>query len=568
MKHSKTLRILSFGIGLLAVVILTVMNVVSLYELRESTLDAAYDNKKNQIEELTHQVRHRLYRPAREIRKMDMAHLKSHFDQHGELPGYFNDYLKEVDEDPLFGSIYYSPYSNNYCRDQSEPIFHFSSERGHFVLAEDVPARICDGLGLARSQIRVLLDEYRWNNKVTFDTHRTITMSLIILPDREVLGHLTMTINPDYLVDVYLKNLLRKRFGPSEETGLVVWVRDFMLDEILASSDPREVYDSQTQIDIRQRFPDFLDNWVLHAKILESPTANATDASLSRNLLALGFAVLSLLGALIFMYFTAKRERDLAQRQAGFLANVTHELKTPLATMQAAGENLSDGRVTNHESIRTYGEHIYNESIRLKKMIEKLLDIARIDSGQTTVQLALRDPELLLDQYYRNSYHYVTSKGFSYELSIEPHLPHVLMDEDQFQAILANLVDNAIKYSFEKKHIALAAERAGDKIVFKVSDHGIGIPKKLQKQVFRKFFRIEDALTAKTKGHGLGLSIVKNLVSLNRGDVSLESTPGHGTTFRLEFPIASTQDQKVYSESVAYNQQITTESQSRDYVVE
>src|SRR5690625_6992507 len=99
MKHSKSLRILSFGIGLLAVVMLTVMNVVSLYELRESTLDAAFDNKKNQVQELTEQVRHRLYRPDREIRKMDIAHLKSHLAQHGELPDYFMDYIKEVDEE-------------------------------------------------------------------------------------------------------------------------------------------------------------------------------------------------------------------------------------------------------------------------------------------------------------------------------------------------------------------------------------------------------------------------------------------------------------------------------------
>src|SRR5690625_398813 len=568
MKHSKSLRILSFGIGLLAAVMLTVMNVVSLYELRESTLDAAFDNKKNQVQELTEQVRHRLYRPAREIRKMDIAHLKSHLDQHGELPDYFMDYIKEVDEDPLFGSIYYSPYSNNYCRDNSQPIFHFNPQEGRFAETDDIPARICDGLGLANSQIRVLLGKYRWNNKVTFDTHRTITMSLIILPDREVLGHLTMTINPDYLVDVYLKNLLRKRLGPSEETGLIVWVRDFMLDEILASSDPSEDYYSYDHIDIRQRFPDFLDNWVLHAKIIESPTASATNASLSRNLLALGFAVLTLLGALIFMYFTAKRERDLAQRQAGFLANVTHELKTPLATMQAAGENLSDGRVTNQESIRTYGEHIYNESIRLKKMIEKLLDIARIDSGQTTVQRALQSPEQLLDHYYRTSYHYVTSKGFSYELSIEPNLPDVLLDGDQFLAILANLVDNAIKYSFDRKHILLSAERREDRIVFKVSDEGIGIPRKLQKQIFRKFYRIEDTLTAKTKGHGLGLSIVKNLVTLNHGEITLESTPGKGTTFIMEFPVAATDNGKAYSESVTYKKQIATESQSSDYVVE
>ncbi len=564
MYETKSLRLIFFGIGLIAVVALTGMNVLSMYELRESTIEAAYDNKKNQIEEFTNQVRFRFFQPFRGIRKLDIEYYEQYFKEHGEIPPSFRDVLIDASQDSIFSEIYYSSHEQDHCLDTSKPIYKFNPTSREFEELNEVSELVCDGLGLARSRMKVLIDDIRWNNKSTFDTHRSMTLSLVNLTEREVIGHLVFTINRDYLVGDYLARNLVEKFGPSEETGIIVWLRDYMQEEILTASDPEALY-HRDFADIRQRFPDLLENWVLHAKILDSPTVAATDASLVRNMIVLGSAVLALFGALLFMFITSKRERELSQRQASFLANVTHELKTPLSAMQAAGENLSDGRVTDSGRIKSYGNHIYSETIRLGKMIEKLLDVARIDSGQTSVQLTPQKLQSLVEEYYESHYSFVTEKGFTFKLDIEPNLPQVLVDPDHFEAIINNLVDNALKYSFDQKLITLTVKKMNGGIGLMVSDRGIGIPKNSQKKIFEKFYRLEDSMTAKTKGHGLGLSIVKSLVELNNGSIRIESTVNEGTSIYVIFPVYETNN-NMQQETEIHYESVKKELQTTNYV--
>jgi signal transduction histidine kinase len=563
MFNTKSLRLISFGIGLIAVVALTGMNIYSMHELRKSTIEVAQDEKKNQIEEFTTQVRYRFFQPFRGIRKLDINHLQKHYRKHNDFPKNFKDVMVEASLDSIFYDIYYSPHGEDYCLDESFPMYQFNTANRQFEITENVPEPVCDGLGLARSRMKVLIDDFRWNNKASFDTHRSMTLSMINLADREIVGHLIFTINRDYLVNDYLASNLVEKFGPSEETGIVVWLRDFMQEEILASSDPN-IQHNRDFVDIRQRFPDLLENWSLHAKIIDSPTIAATNASLFRNFIVLISAVLALFGALLFMFLTSKRERELAQRQAGFLANVTHELKTPLAAMQAAGENLSDGRVTDAERVKSYGNHIYTETIRLRKMIEKLLDIARVDAGHNTVQLTPQKLQNLVQDYYDSHESYIQSQGFSIEFEYEPDLPEVLIDTDHFETIISNLVDNAIKYSFDKKEIKLSVKQSKTGVSLIVSDKGIGIPKKSHQQIFEKFYRLEDSMTAKTKGHGLGLSIVKKLVELNQGSIDLKSSVGNGTSFIVEFPIYKPETENEVSLESHY-EYTNKELQTSDY---
>lgn len=538
MKNSSFLRLLSFGIGLVAVFALTGMNVYSLYQLRESTIEAEKENKRNHLEEFTHQVRHRFMYPFHSLRKFDMKYVEDAFLNTEDFPYKFKKALQKASKDSIFNKIYFSHEDVNHCQDTSQPIYVYNSEANTLDRVDEVPEQVCDGIGFARSRMKVLIEDYRWNMMVVFDTQRSMTLSLVNTDDNSVFGHMNFLIDREYVVNEYLGPKLQKKFGPTEETGIVIWLRNWMLDDVLASSDESiEFNQDHIQRDLRQRFPDMLENWSLDGQFLESPAIAASDASLIRNLVVLGAAVLALFGALIFMYVTAKRERELAQRQAGFLANVTHELKTPLATMQAAGENIYDGRVKNGERLRTYGNHIYNETIRLRKMIDKLLDVARFDSGQPMVQQAPQNLDEVIHQYYDKHYTYVTSKGFQFHFKAEQNLPMVMADPDHLETIVSNLVENALKYSTDKKEVALELRSSEDQVELLVKDKGIGIPKKSQKQIFDKFYRLEDSMTARTKGHGLGLSIVKNLVELNGGEITVQSKPGEGSTFIVSFPI-------------------------------
>ncbi|PWN08126.1 sensor histidine kinase [Rhodohalobacter mucosus] len=534
------LRWIFLGIGIVAVLALTTLNVYSLYALRQSTIDSAKDNKKNQLEEFTDQVRNRFSSPFMNLVKLNTEQLQNTWNASSNFPRRYNKVLSEALSDSLFTSIHFIPQNINACHDDSAPVYKFDSESEVFLPENEnnIPQIVCDGFSLAVSRTQVALNEYKWNNRVTFDAHRSMTVSLINLKEKSVVGHINLVIDRDYMVNDYFERELRKQFGTADESGVVVWLRDWMQDEILTSSDHRYVYNRDVyEIDFRQGFPNLLDNWVLHATFLESPTVAASNASLTRNLIVLGFAVFALFGALVFMFINAQRERELAQRQAGFLANITHELKTPLAVMQAAGENISDGRVTDGNRLRTYGDHIYEEAIRLRKMIEKLLDVARVDAGQNVVELAPFQLDEIAENVYRSSKDFVESKGFRFEINTGGKVPFVMVDADHVETILKNLIENAVKYSSDEKYILIDVRNLNGSVAVSVTDKGDGIPKKSQKLIFEKFYRVEGDLTVKTKGHGLGLAIVKNLVEMNGGNISLESTPVKGSTFTITFPV-------------------------------
>src|SRR5699024_9171106 len=172
---------------------------------------------------------------------------------------------------------------------------------------------------------------------------------------------------------------------------------------------------NRNQIQFKQSFPNFFDNWKLEVTFTNTATIKASNASLTKNLFMLGGAFLILVGALVFMFTTAQQERMLAERQAGFLANVTHELKTPLAVMQAAGENLADGRVEDKDRLKSYGTHIFTESIRLRKMIEKLLDVAKADAHSSLIEPKPVLLNELLEDYLADHRSYIRNNGFTVE---------------------------------------------------------------------------------------------------------------------------------------------------------
>jgi len=204
--------------------------------------------------------------------------------------------------------------------------------------------------------------------------------------------------------------------------------------------------------------------------------------------------------------------------------------------MQAAGENLADGRVDNQERLKSYGSHIYSEAVRLRKMIEKLLDVAKSDAGQSFIHPKPVNIGKLTKQFIEEHHSYIKDKGFKLDYAIPEYLPNVMLDEHSLNTIISNLANNALKYSIHNKFLGIYLSHKGKDIILQVKDHGIGMSKKSINHIFEKFFRIEDTLTVQTKGYGLGLSIVKNLVDLNNGTINVTSREGEGSTFTVTFP--------------------------------
>jgi signal transduction histidine kinase len=238
-----------------------------------------------------------------------------------------------------------------------------------------------------------------------------------------------------------------------------------------------------------------------------------------------------------FVAGAAAREVRLAELKSNFVASVSHDLKTPLALIQLFAETLELGRVRTPERATEYYRIINGEAKKLTRLIENILDFSRMEAGLRPYRQTPAD----LGEVTRNVVARLQSQfeqgRFSVTTRVEPGLPSVDVDTGAVQQAIENVLANAMKYSREHRDIDVAVERLDGHVAVRVSDHGIGIPKHLQRRVFRKFFRVESGLGGGPQGCGLGLAIVDHTMRGHGGSVSVESEPGQGSTFTLAFPI-------------------------------
>lgn len=557
-KKLTSLRWVLLAAGIIVVIGLTAMNVYSLYTLRNNSIESERQSKKLQVAEFADRIRYRFFEPFNGLGSYDMNVLQQSFQRTGQFPENAAELIYAASQDSIFQNIYFVPANAESCINR-DSILQFQSDSKSFVATAGFPSIVCDAMGIARTRMDILMnDGYRFNNKVLFDTHRSMVVALVNQNTNYVFGYLAMPFNQQFMIENYLQPALSKTFE-DDNTGLNIWLRNWTNDEIIASSQPQKEFNID-KVEFVQQFPDFFDDWRLYASFDESGILAASKPSIVTNLIFLAAAFIFLVGALLFMFITAKRERELAERQSGFLANVTHELKTPLAVMQAAGENLADGRVDNQQRLKSYGSHIYSEAVRLRKMIDKLLDVAKADAGKSFIHPKPVAINQQVNEFIDEHRSYVESQGFILEASIEQHCPQVMLDVHSLDTILRNLVNNAMKYSNDQKFIGISLSHKGKDIILKIKDRGIGLSKKSLNHIFEKFYRVEDTLTAKTKGYGLGLSIVKNLVNLNGGTISVTSQEGKGSTFTVTFPAIMETEESIQNNNASTTGKITDKS--------
>jgi len=246
----------------------------------------------------------------------------------------------------------------------------------------------------------------------------------------------------------------------------------------------------------------------------------------------------ALLGGIVMALRTASREMYLSQMKSEFVSNVSHELRTPLASIRVFGEFLRLGRVQQPEKTREYGEFIETESRRLTQLINNILDFAKIESGAKTYRFERVDLAEVISDALRSLEVSLRHKGFqlAFEAPAVP-LSEAEVDPDAVAQAVANLVDNAVKYSNGAKEIKVHLGREGDEAVISVEDHGIGISPDEQDKIFERFHRVSTGLVHDVKGSGLGLSIVSHVVKAHAGRVRVESEPGRGSTFFIHLPL-------------------------------
>lgn len=252
--------------------------------------------------------------------------------------------------------------------------------------------------------------------------------------------------------------------------------------------------------------------------------------------LTLGALSLIMAGGMVLTYRNVSKEMALARLKSDFVSNVSHELRTPLSLIRLYAETLEMGRLTSQEKYQEYYRTIRKESERLSALINNILDFSRIEAGRKEYDFRETD----LRELVRNtldSYRYqIEQHGFTYEEKID-EVPPLSVDREAMARSLVNLVNNALKYSQDRKYIGVKLYRENGSVKLEVIDHGIGIPPQEQHKIFEKFYRVGDPLVHNTKGSGLGLSLVRHIVQAHGGEVLVDSAPGEGSKFTIALPV-------------------------------
>jgi two-component system phosphate regulon sensor histidine kinase PhoR len=224
--------------------------------------------------------------------------------------------------------------------------------------------------------------------------------------------------------------------------------------------------------------------------------------------------------------------KKLEHVRSQFLANVSHELRTPIFSIQGFLETLLDGAVEDREVNRQFLEKAHKHAGRLNTLLNDLIEISRIESGEMKMRFRYFSTSELLEQVVEEMKSHTEKKGISLVLRMEPDAPpEVFGDRDRLKQVMINLIDNAIKYTEQGGHITCKVRPADNRCEIVVEDTGCGIPEEHLPRIFERFYRVDRDRSREVGGTGLGLAIVKHIVEAHGSRINVTSTVGKGSAF-------------------------------------
>jgi signal transduction histidine kinase len=233
----------------------------------------------------------------------------------------------------------------------------------------------------------------------------------------------------------------------------------------------------------------------------------------------------------------AEREKlaELNRLKTEFVSSVSHELRTPMSSIQGLAQILQEGKIKDRTKQEELLNLVSSESSRLSQFIHNVLDFGKIEQQVKTYNFDHVELQPLVNEVVNLAQHRLESEGFKIKTQFPKRTISLKIDPDAVKQVLTNLIDNAIKYSSDKKEIEIEVTEEKTEVYIQIKDKGIGIPADAQKKIFEGFFRHSGAVKSNPKGVGLGLMIVKHIMDAHRGKVKVESVPGKGSTFSLIF---------------------------------
>jgi signal transduction histidine kinase len=279
--------------------------------------------------------------------------------------------------------------------------------------------------------------------------------------------------------------------------------------------------------------------WTLRVASTNLRTEAAESASRSRLLMGgLGLMAMVVLAGSYFIARAVSRELEVARLQSDFVAAVSHEFRTPLASLLQRSELLADGRVSGEQQRREYYDALLRASQRLHRLVEGLLDFGRMEAGNREYRFERIDSAGLVQGVAEEFSQVVAASGYKIETTLQEPMPALRGDREALSRALWNLLDNAVKYSPDCKTVWMEAGSENGDLAIRVRDRGLGVTPAEQVQIFKKFVRASSARQAGVRGTGLGLAMVDRIAQAHGGHVSVENESGGGSTFTLVLPVA------------------------------
>jgi two-component system phosphate regulon sensor histidine kinase PhoR len=367
-------------------------------------------------------------------------------------------------------------------------------------------------------------------------------------PPHALLGFLAFTVNEQWLQAQYFDPLV-------EQVAKIGGGRGSL--SIRVSDDEGRVVTKAAPIesdggDLHTRFPLlFIDpalvksissrpprvrEWTVHVRSLPDQALLATLQGARRMFILISIAAGASLLALVLTLRADRASAALASMKSDFVAAVTHELKTPVASIRLVGDTLSNGRYTSPQTVREYAGLLSVEAARLGASIDNLLTYARYSSSNAAAATELADvePADLVEDALQGLRPMLADKEFDLVIDVPPDLPQICVDRPAMIQALDNIVDNAIKYSTTEKHLTVRGTATDKSVTLSVQDRGSGIARKDLSRVFERFYRGGNVTSS---GSGLGLPIAKRIVESHGGRIDVRSAVGVGTEVDVTLPI-------------------------------
>lgn len=256
-----------------------------------------------------------------------------------------------------------------------------------------------------------------------------------------------------------------------------------------------------------------------------------------RFIIPAGILILILILCSAFTIYIIFRQKKVSMIKNDFINNMTHEFKTPISTISLASQILKDNTMENtRKNVERISGIISDESKRLSFQVEKILQMAVFDEVEMKLKLKILNINSLIEKHVPNFRINVEKRGGTIITHLAAGLNEIHGDEVHISNLIANLLDNALKYSRETPEITITTKNKNGHVLLSIADNGIGIAKEDQKMIFERFYRVHTGNVHNIKGFGLGLSYVKKVVEAHKGTIEVESMPEKGSKFTIILP--------------------------------